>query len=413
MNIYALNKPLKSTILVIFFDSPFNSPLNDHKHQNFEIEIFHFNQMSDTFENSYEIITHIGTGGYGKVFKARNKETGEIFTIKRMLNSNNKKDNFQEIIHREINAFSAISNLEVDEISKRNVANLRDVIYSETKSYVYLVFDYFEYDLSDILKKWKGIPVSFAKSYFHQLLQGLKIIHQAGFLHRDIKPHNIVLSPGNIVKITDLGLSRNINYDCKRPMTNQIITMWYKPPEILLGATQYGPEVDVWSLGCTFYEMMTGEPLFVGGTESEVYTAITNSIGSPNEENWPEWSRLPNASIFSKRNHSNVDANKFFMKHLPEQYQEARFLLMKMLQISPSKRITIQESLNDPYLNGSDVLPPEKLPMLTFEEVSKDDASLSPKRSSKRSKPVVTSRKSGANQNKMLRPAYNLPPIII
>lgn len=109
--------------------------------------------------------------------------------------------------------------------------------------------------------------ISQVKCYMKQLLSGLEHCHNRGILHRDIKSSNLLLSKEGILKIADFGLATSYDPENMQPMTSQVVTLWYRPPELLLGATYYGVGVDLWSVGCILAELLTGEPIFPGRTE--------------------------------------------------------------------------------------------------------------------------------------------------
>jgi CTD kinase subunit alpha len=158
-----------------------------------------------------------------------------------------------------------------------------------------MVFEYMDHDLAGILTHPNfTFPAAHVKELLRQMLDGLHYLHHRGILHRDIKGSNILLNSKGQLKLADFGLARlyhkhrdNLDY------TNRVITLWYRPPELLLGATAYGPAVDIWSVGCIMLEMVTKKAVFPGMDEIDQLSKIWNVMGSPTSETWPKVISLP------------------------------------------------------------------------------------------------------------------------
>ncbi|OHS96260.1 CMGC family protein kinase [Tritrichomonas foetus] len=329
-----------------------------------------------SLDDLYEIIAVLGAGNYGQVFKARDRSTGEVVALKR-IKSIQQSEGFPRVALREIVSLRSLGT------ENPNIIALKNVIKIDHPKSVYLVFDYFEFDLYGLITSPMIKPFTPAqvKCYLKQMLIGLDTIHQAGIIHRDLKPANILLSTDNQLKIGDFGLSRICPNDNSGPMTHKVVTLWYRAPELLLGQTKYGPEIDIWSLGCTLFEMITGKPLFKGETDLEQLGCIIRMLGLPSEEHFPGWRNLPNAQLFSRnqhngnRNGSNSTSNfeRFLDEKLPAEFLDAKPLLTRMIDINPQKRISVQDALLHPYFHEDESkgekFSPESLPPIFHGEI--------------------------------------------
>mmetsp|Transcript_19566 Transcript_19566/g.66562 ORF Transcript_19566/g.66562 Transcript_19566/m.66562 type:complete len:242 (-) Transcript_19566:1317-2042(-) len=201
------------------------------------------------------------------------------------------------------------------------------------------------------------------KCYMRQLLEGLAFCHLNNVLHRDIKGANLLIDNNGLMKLADFGLARPygcIQQEEANALTNNVITLWYRPPELLLGSTKYGPEVDMWSVGCILAEMLVQKPILPGKTEIEQLDRIYHLVGSPTKENWPEHSEFQNWKTMphpEKRIDSQL-ANRF--SRLP---RDAYTLLEHLLVLNPARRISAAEALDSDWF-WNDPLPcdPASLP---------------------------------------------------
>lgn len=190
----------------------------------------------------YERLAQVGEGTYGKVYKARRQDTGKLVALKR-IRMEAEKDGFPVTAIREIKLLQSLDH--------PNVLKLMEMMVS--KGHVYMVSEYLEHDLTGILNNPNMQSNKFTdanlKSLMQQLLAGLDYIHWRGVLHRDLKGSNILLGRNGDLKIADFGLAKFYDKRARNDYTNRVITLWYKPPELLFGETVYGPEVDMWSAG--------------------------------------------------------------------------------------------------------------------------------------------------------------------
>lgn len=174
-----------------------------------------------------------------------------------------------------------------------NVIRLHETMTSRTGS-VYMVFEYMEHDLNGLLVHPKvSFTQAHIKSLAQQLLRGLAYLHHRAVLHRDLKGSNLLLNRQGILKIADFGLARTYYKRKTGDYTNRVVTLWYRPPELLLGATQYGAEVDAWGAGCLFLELFLRRAVFQGRDEIHQLQVMTRVLGPLSPEAWPDVQYLP------------------------------------------------------------------------------------------------------------------------
>lgn len=183
------------------------------------------------------------------------------------------------------------------------------------------------------------------KSIMCQILRGVADCHAKRILHRDIKPQNILLNDDGEVKIADFGLARAFQVPI-RPYTHEVVTLWYRAPEILLNSTEYSTPVDIWSVGCIFAELYNQHPLFQGDSEIDQIFKIFRILGTPSEENWPGVSELPNyKDTFPQWR------TKELRSIVPDMDEVAIDLLQKMINQDPLQRISAKKALEHPYFD--------------------------------------------------------------
>merc|ERR550537_1849053 len=178
------------------------------------------------------------------------------------------------------------------ELQHPNIVSLCDVIHTEKK--LTLVFEYLDQDLKKLLDMCdSGLDAATTRSFLYQILQGVAFCHQTRVLHRDLKPQNLLINREGVLKIADFGLARAFGIPV-RSYTHEVVTLWYRAPDVLLGSRKYSTPVDVWSCGCIFAEMVTGRPLFPGSDDNDQLRRIVEALGTPTKEIWPGMAELPN-----------------------------------------------------------------------------------------------------------------------
>ncbi|KAK8840908.1 hypothetical protein M9Y10_027740 [Tritrichomonas musculus] len=314
----------------------------------------------------YEIISRIGEGGFGFIYKAREIGTQDIVTIKQIKKRVEPKI-ISQYTHTEISLLRELK-------GSANIIELTDYQANYSNNFAYIVYKYHEYDISDLIHQETPFSKQQIKCYFTQMISALISIHSKGYIHHDVKPRNFLVSVDNVIKLIDFGLSKKQEINIQNKNGNKSInivgTLKYIAPEILLGETCYNNEIDVWSLGCTFYEILTSESLFSNcRSEEEIADHVIQIFDFPDENEWPEFYLLPNKDIFLKcTRKTTITADEFFESKIPLEYKPFKKLLLSMLQLNPKNRISLSDALNDPIL--SDSMLPEKLPFLFFNETN-------------------------------------------
>ncbi|XP_051125435.1 probable serine/threonine-protein kinase At1g54610 [Andrographis paniculata] len=289
-------------------------------------------RKADTFEK----LDKIGQGTYSSVYKGRDLLHNKSVALKKVRFDNLDPESVK---------FMAREILILRRLDHPNIIKLEGLVTSKTSTSLYLVFEYMEHDLTG-LASLPGIKFTEpqVKCYMQQLLSGLDHCHAHGVLHRDIKGSNLLVDDHGILKIADFGLASYFDNNQKVPLTSRVVTLWYRPPELLLGATQYGVAVDLWSAGCILGELYTSKPIMPGRTEVEQLHKIFKLCGSPSEDYWRR-SKLPHTPVFKPFQSYRRRISETF-KDLPV---AAVGLLEILLAIDPLDRGTASSALKSEF----------------------------------------------------------------
>lgn len=293
--------------------------------------------------DQYEKVEKIGEGTYGVVYKARDRVTNETIALKK-IRLEQEDEGVPSTAIREISLLK--------EMQHRNIVRLQDVVHSDKR--LYLVFEYLDLDL----KKHMDSSPEFIKDprqvkmFLYQMLCGIAYCHSHRVLHRDLKPQNLLIDRRtNSLKLADFGLARAFGIPV-RTFTHEVVTLWYRAPEILLGSRHYSTPVDVWSVGCIFAEMANRRPLFPGDSEIDELFKIFRILGTPNEDTWPGVTSLPDfKSTFPRW------PSKDLASVVPNLEPAGLDLLNSMLCLDPTKRITARSAVEHEYFKDIKFVP--------------------------------------------------------
>ncbi|XP_008792811.1 mitogen-activated protein kinase 3-like isoform X2 [Phoenix dactylifera] len=304
----------------------------------------HYYSMWQTLfeiDTKYVPIKPIGRGAYGVVCSSINRETNEKVAIKKIHN----------VFDNRVDALRTLRELKLlRHLRHENIIALKDIMMpANRKSFkdVYLVYELMDTDLHQIIKSSQALSNDHFQYFLFQLLRGLKYIHSANILHRDLKPGNLLVNSNCDLKICDFGLARTSKGE-NQFMTEYVVTRWYRAPELLLCCDNYGTSIDVWSVGCIFAELLGRKPIFPGTECLNQLRLIINVLGTMNDadvdfidnpkarkyiKSLPYTPGIPLADLYPHANPLAID------------------LLQKMLVFDPSKRISVTEALEHPYMS--------------------------------------------------------------
>ncbi|ALC39191.1 Cdk5, partial [Drosophila busckii] len=286
----------------------------------------------------FERIEKIGEGTYGVVYKGRNRVTGQIVAMKK-IRLESDDEGVPSTAIREISLLK--------ELKHPNIVCLVDVLMEENR--IFLIFEFLSMDLKkymDSLPPEKHLDSQLVRSYLYQITDAIMFCHRRRVLHRDLKPQNLLIDKNGIIKVADFGLGRSFGIPV-RIYTHEIVTLWYRAPEVLLGSPRYSCPVDIWSIGCIFAEMATRKPLFQGDSEIDQLFRMFRILKTPTEEIWPGVTSLPDYKNTFPCWSTNQLTNQ--LKNLDDNGVD---LIQKMLIYDPVHRITAKDILEHSYFDG-------------------------------------------------------------
>jgi cyclin-dependent kinase len=288
-------------------------------------------------DDQYEILGYIGQGTYANVYRARDRE-GRIYALK-TIKLEAEDEGIPSTAIREISLLK--------ELKHPNVVKLYNVVHSEKK--LTLVFEYCDMDLKKALDDSAavgsgGFDSITCRSYLFQLIRGIAYCHQHKVLHRDLKPQNLLINKRDgVLKLADFGLARAFGIPV-RSYTHEVVTLWYRAPDILMGSRKYSTSVDIWSIGCIMAEMITSHPLFPGQNDQDQLHKIFKALGTPGIEEWPSVSELPEW----KADFYQYPTQPWTVL-VPGIDPLGIDLISKLLKQDPNQRISAKSALEHPY----------------------------------------------------------------
>ncbi|BET00452.1 Cell division cycle [Nesidiocoris tenuis] len=288
----------------------------------------------------FQCLNRIEEGTYGVVYRARDKRTNETVALKR-LKMEKEKEGFPITSLREINTLLKAQH--------PNIVTVREIVVGSNMDKIFIVMDYVEHDLKSLMETMKSKKQAFlageVKCLMQQLLRAVAHLHDNWILHRDLKASNLLLSHKGILKVGDFGLAREYGSPLKS-YTPIVVTLWYRAPELLLGGKEYSTPIDMWSVGCIFAELLMMEPLFTGKSDQDQLNKIFRTLGTPNENIWPGYSRLP---AVQKITFAEFPVSTLMSKFRVRPTDACFNLLNGFLTYDPSTRLTAESALGHEY----------------------------------------------------------------
>ncbi|SCV03322.1 LAMI_0H07228g1_1 [Lachancea mirantina] len=293
---------------------------------------------------NYKRLEKVGEGTYGVVYKALDLRHGQRIVALKKIRLESEDEGVPSTAIREISLLK--------ELKDDNIVRLYDIVHSDAHK-LYLVFEFLDLDLKrymESIPKEQPLGEGIIKKFMMQLCKGIAYCHSHRILHRDLKPQNLLINRDGNLKLGDFGLARAFGVPL-RAYTHEIVTLWYRAPEVLLGGKQYSTGVDIWSIGCIFAEMCNRRPIFSGDSEIDQIFKIFRVLGTPNETVWPDIVYLP-------------DFKPKFPKWHPKELQQVVpsldavgiDLLQKLLTYDPINRISAKRAVDHAYFQDASLL---------------------------------------------------------
>ncbi|UZJ56638.1 hypothetical protein CBS101457_005958 [Exobasidium rhododendri] len=292
---------------------------------------------------NYQKIEKIGEGTYGVVYKAKDLTpgaNGRIVALKK-IRLEAEDEGVPSTAIREVSLLK--------ELRDEYIVRLFDIIHQEQK--LYLVMEYLDLDLKkymdNVSSSSDGLGPEIVQKFTYQLIRGIYYCHAHRILHRDLKPQNLLIDKEGNLKLADFGLARAFGIPL-RTYTHEVVTLWYRAPEVLLGSRHYSTAIDMWSVGCIFAEMAMRSPLFPGDSEIDEIFRIFRTLGTPTDEIWPGVKSLPDyKSSFPQWNGVPL------AKAVPTLDENGLDLLRGMLIYDPAGRVSAKRCLLHPYFQAA------------------------------------------------------------
>ncbi|KAI1180347.1 Pkinase-domain-containing protein [Nemania sp. FL0916] len=305
--------------------------------------------------DNYDKLNDIEEGAYGWVARARDMRTGKVVALKRLKLDTTEaaQTGLPETGLREMQILK--------DCVHPNIVALREVVVGDSGGSgsnnsingIFLVLEFVEHDVKSILEAMpEPFLASEVKTLLRQLASGVAYLHAHWILHRDLKTSNLLLNNRGRLKIADFGMARYVGDPAPPRLTQLVVTLWYRAPELLLGARSYGPAIDMWSVGCIFAELTTREPLLPGKNEVDTLARIFELAGIPTDESWPGFRRLPNARSLrlpSSSSSKNASTSSLIRARFPLLTAAGSLLLSGLLALNPDARPTAAEMLKHEY----------------------------------------------------------------
>jgi len=289
----------------------------------------------------YEKIEFLGEGQFATVYKAKDTKCNERIVAVKKIKLGSKaeaKDGINRTALREIKL--------LQELEHPNIIGLLDVFGH--KSNVSLVFDFMDTDLEIIINDKDTVVFTPAniKAYMVMTLQGLEYLHMNWILHRDLKPNNLLVDSHGCLKIGDFGLAKFYGSP-SRIYTHQVVTRWYRAPELLFGSRNYGTGVDMWAVGCILAELLLRVPLLAGDSDLDQLSKIFQAFGTPTLDSWPGVEKL--ADYVQFKMFPGTPLSQIFTAA----GEDLLLLLQELLSLNPLKRANCTQALQLPYFSNS------------------------------------------------------------
>jgi serine/threonine protein kinase len=303
------------------------------------------NNGTFTLFNRYDVGCELGKGTYGIVRKAFDTRQQHDVAIKCVCLGD---EGIPSTALREISLLRSLKH--------SNIIRLYDIQVHQPTGELFLFYECMEMDLYEYMKLYRqALPEDLSKSYLKQMLLGIDYIHSNSMLHRDLKPQNILIDWIGSLKLADFGLGRHFQMPM-RMYTHEVVTLWYRSPEILLGAKTYSTSVDLWSIGTIFAEITHNRALFAGECEIDQLFRIFRTLGTPDDTNWPGFSSMPDhKKTFPQWKPQNMS------QLLSNLSSDALQLTLQMLVYDPDQRITAKTALESIYfqsMSPDPIIPP-------------------------------------------------------